>query len=261
MTSVIPRSLQGEEDALAIRDLDTFGLAGDTGAMLAGPTGTANGFESMYGSAVDTVLHGTAKESFDALALLKKTRSATLPAGQRRGLSRKHLRPKPAADRAAHQGERRRARSPSPKSTAGTPTPTRATPRASSPTRLSGFGEALAALSPGPRRPHGRRRRRDHERVRPRGAPERQPRHRPRPRHLLLHHGRHRSRAAKSTATGRRSRRTSFSRTATSPSRPISATSSAKSARAISASPCTDMAKLFPNYTVDAQRFRNFCTA
>ena len=75
MTSVIPRSLQGEEDAMAIRDLDTFGLEGDGGAVMAGPSGTASGFESMYGSAVDTVLHGTAKESFDALALLKDTRS------------------------------------------------------------------------------------------------------------------------------------------------------------------------------------------
>ena len=75
MTSVIPRSLQGEEDAMAIRDLDTFGLNGDVGAVMAGPSGTASGFESMYGSAVDTVLHGTAKESFDALALLKDTRS------------------------------------------------------------------------------------------------------------------------------------------------------------------------------------------
>ena len=45
----------------------TFGINGGTGALLAGPSGTANGFESMYGSAVDTVLHGTAKESFDAL--------------------------------------------------------------------------------------------------------------------------------------------------------------------------------------------------
>jgi uncharacterized protein (DUF1501 family) len=75
MTSVIPRSLQGEEDAMAIRDLDTFGLNGDADAMMAGPSGTAGGFESMYGAAVDSVLHGTAKESFDALAMLKDTRS------------------------------------------------------------------------------------------------------------------------------------------------------------------------------------------
>ena len=75
MTSVIPRSLQGQEDAMAIRDLDTFGMQGDAGIPMAGPSGTENGFEAMYGSAVDTVLHGTAKESFDALSLLKETRA------------------------------------------------------------------------------------------------------------------------------------------------------------------------------------------
>ena len=75
MTSVIPRSLQGEQDSLAIRDLDTFGLAGDTSVTLAGPSGTANGFESMYGAAVDTVLHGTAQESFDAIAMLKNAKA------------------------------------------------------------------------------------------------------------------------------------------------------------------------------------------
>jgi uncharacterized protein (DUF1501 family) len=75
MTSGIPRSLQGDQDSLAIRDLDTFGLAGDVSVPLAGPSGTANGFESMYGAAVDTVLHGTAKESFDALDMLKQVRT------------------------------------------------------------------------------------------------------------------------------------------------------------------------------------------
>src|SRR5471030_2018411 len=76
MSATIPRSLQGEQDSLAIRDLDTFGLAGDTSVTLSGPSGTTNGFESMYGSAVDTVLHGTARESFDALDLLKQARTA-----------------------------------------------------------------------------------------------------------------------------------------------------------------------------------------
>jgi uncharacterized protein (DUF1501 family) len=75
MTAGIPRSLQGVQDSLAIRDLDTFGLAGDVSVPLAGPSGTASGFESMYGSAVDTVLHGTAKESFDALGMLKDVRN------------------------------------------------------------------------------------------------------------------------------------------------------------------------------------------
>ena len=73
-TATIPRSLQGEQDSLAIRDLDTFGLAGDTQVTLPGANGSASGFESMYGAAVDTVLHGTARESFDALDLLKKAR-------------------------------------------------------------------------------------------------------------------------------------------------------------------------------------------
>jgi uncharacterized protein (DUF1501 family) len=80
-TAVIPRSLQGEEDSLAIRDLDTFGLAGDIAVPLAGPSGTANGFESMYGAAVDTVLHGTARESFDAMSLLKQSKAASYQPG------------------------------------------------------------------------------------------------------------------------------------------------------------------------------------
>ena len=77
MTAGIPRSLQGEQDSLSIRDLDTFGLVGDASVPLAGPSGTSNGFESMYGSAVDTVLHGTAKESFDAISMLKQVRNGT----------------------------------------------------------------------------------------------------------------------------------------------------------------------------------------
>jgi uncharacterized protein (DUF1501 family) len=80
MTSVVPRSLQGPQDSLAIRDLDTFGMAGDIVVPISGG-GTADGFESMYSGAVDTVLHGEGTESFDALALLKQTRStAYVPA-------------------------------------------------------------------------------------------------------------------------------------------------------------------------------------
>ena len=88
MTATIPRSLQGEQDALAIRDLDTFGLAGDRYLRhAAGPKRHDHGFESMYGAAVDTVLHGTARESFDALDLLKQAKATGLHARQRRGLS------------------------------------------------------------------------------------------------------------------------------------------------------------------------------
>jgi uncharacterized protein (DUF1501 family) len=81
MEAVIPRSLQGPQDAMAIRDLDTFGMAGDIVVPVSGGAGTADGFESMYSGAVDTVLHGTGQESFDALSLLKKTRTvAYVPA-------------------------------------------------------------------------------------------------------------------------------------------------------------------------------------
>jgi uncharacterized protein (DUF1501 family) len=75
MTPTLPRSLQGPQDAMAIRDLDTFGMAGDIVIPVSGGAGSADGFESMYSGAVDTVLHGEGKDSFDALALLKKTRS------------------------------------------------------------------------------------------------------------------------------------------------------------------------------------------
>jgi uncharacterized protein (DUF1501 family) len=75
MEATIPRSLQGPQDAMAIRDLDTFGMAGDIVVPMNGG-GTADGFESMYSGAVDTVLHGEGTQSFDALELLKKTRTA-----------------------------------------------------------------------------------------------------------------------------------------------------------------------------------------
>jgi uncharacterized protein (DUF1501 family) len=84
MTSVVPRSLQGEAEALAIRDLPTFGVNSPI-AM----GNVASGFEGMYEGAVDGVLHGAGKNSFDAIAMLKKANptqytpanGATYPAG------------------------------------------------------------------------------------------------------------------------------------------------------------------------------------
>jgi uncharacterized protein (DUF1501 family) len=81
MTPIIPRSLQGPQDSMAIRDLDTFGMAGDIVVPMSSGSGTADGFESMYSGAVDTVLHGAGKESFDALSLLKKARSTAYVPG------------------------------------------------------------------------------------------------------------------------------------------------------------------------------------
>jgi uncharacterized protein (DUF1501 family) len=67
MTSVIPRSLQGDTEALAVRDLSSFGVN-----VAVGQGNMASGFEGMYAGAVDGVLHGTGKESFDAISMLKK---------------------------------------------------------------------------------------------------------------------------------------------------------------------------------------------
>jgi uncharacterized protein (DUF1501 family) len=66
MSSVLPRTLQGDADALALRDLSTFGVQSGGGANMAA------GFEGMYDSAVSDALHGTGRESFEAIAMLKK---------------------------------------------------------------------------------------------------------------------------------------------------------------------------------------------
>jgi uncharacterized protein (DUF1501 family) len=65
MSAVLPRSLQGDADALAMRDLNTFGVQ-------AGGSNIAAGFEGMYDSAVSDTLHGAGKESFEAISMLKK---------------------------------------------------------------------------------------------------------------------------------------------------------------------------------------------
>lgn len=110
----MPRILQGDAGALAIPDLRTFGVAtgggtqerrrpaarrkqGNAGsdadeAMMAAairPT-VADGFETLYDTAVGDVLHGTGKESFEAINTLKRLNpgnytpaaSANYPAGR-----------------------------------------------------------------------------------------------------------------------------------------------------------------------------------
>jgi uncharacterized protein (DUF1501 family) len=72
MTATTPRALQGDLDALAIPDLRSFGIGSSKLANAALAQSAAAGFESMYDSAVHDVLHGAGKESFEALALLKK---------------------------------------------------------------------------------------------------------------------------------------------------------------------------------------------
>ena len=72
----LPRSLQGDAAALAIPDLASFGIGlknlKGRQAVASGQSGVVDGFESIYDDAVGDVLHGTGKESFEAIAALKK---------------------------------------------------------------------------------------------------------------------------------------------------------------------------------------------
>ena len=66
LTPTLPRSLQGKASAVALTDLRGFDLRKG-----AGPAVT-RGFEEMYAGAVDTVLHGAGRDTFDAVDFLKK---------------------------------------------------------------------------------------------------------------------------------------------------------------------------------------------
>lgn len=79
MTPQVPRSLQGDAEALAIPDLRTFGVgAGATLALSAGGNSpdASGGFEALYDQAVGDALHGAGKESFEAVKMLSGIRAA-----------------------------------------------------------------------------------------------------------------------------------------------------------------------------------------
>jgi len=67
MGTSMPRILSGKASAVAVSNVKGFGIAGGNSA--AGPLG--NTFEAMYAQSVDTVLHGTGTETFEAVKMLK----------------------------------------------------------------------------------------------------------------------------------------------------------------------------------------------
>jgi uncharacterized protein (DUF1501 family) len=67
--TALPRILSGSAPALALGNLNDFGVA--PRSPQAQPL--ANTFESMYAGSVDAVLHGTGQETFDAVKMLKAT--------------------------------------------------------------------------------------------------------------------------------------------------------------------------------------------
>jgi uncharacterized protein (DUF1501 family) len=63
----LPRILSGPEPAVAINNINDFGVGGKNPN--AAPIATT--FEAMYAQSVDSVLHGTGQETFDAVKMLK----------------------------------------------------------------------------------------------------------------------------------------------------------------------------------------------
>jgi uncharacterized protein (DUF1501 family) len=65
--SQVPRTLQGRIPAVALNNLQDFSVGGKNPAPL------ATSFEAMYAESVDSVLHGTGTETFEAVKMLKAT--------------------------------------------------------------------------------------------------------------------------------------------------------------------------------------------
>jgi uncharacterized protein (DUF1501 family) len=63
----LPRILSGKEPAVAVNNLNDFSVGGKSASAAA----NANTFEAMYDHSVDTALHGTGQETFDAVKTLK----------------------------------------------------------------------------------------------------------------------------------------------------------------------------------------------
>ena len=61
----LPRILAGSEPAVAMNNVNDFGVDGH------GPGPISNSFEAMYANSVDTVLHNTGRETFEAVKMLK----------------------------------------------------------------------------------------------------------------------------------------------------------------------------------------------
>jgi uncharacterized protein (DUF1501 family) len=69
----LPRILSGSEPAVAVNNINDFGLGGRNAKAAAPLAGT---FEAMYSQTVDSVLHGTGQETFDAVKMLKAANPA-----------------------------------------------------------------------------------------------------------------------------------------------------------------------------------------
>lgn len=65
----LPRILAGSAPAVAVSNIGGFGIAGGS----PGAAPVVNTFEAMYAQSLDSVLHGTGRETFEAVRMLKAT--------------------------------------------------------------------------------------------------------------------------------------------------------------------------------------------
>ena len=73
MGSQIPRTLQGKIPAVALGNLQDFGIGPRNPTQAAQIQPISASFESMYADSVNAVLHGTGDETFEAVKMLKAT--------------------------------------------------------------------------------------------------------------------------------------------------------------------------------------------
>ena len=174
----LPRTLQGTAPALAMTDVNRFGVHGGAG--------TQASFEAEYAAAADRVLQRTGQDAFDAMRQLDAAAPGRYQPAERRRLPALRLRPGAPADRAAGQGRRRPRGRLRRIDAVGSPRQRRRRQRpARQPARRLRAGHRRAGHRP--RLAHAGRRHPHHVRVRARRRRERQPRHRPRPRQRDVH--------------------------------------------------------------------------
>ncbi len=67
----LPRALRGDVAAVAMGTVADFDVKQDMGRMGGGTVNARHGFESLYEQGVKDILHGTGRETFDAVKMLK----------------------------------------------------------------------------------------------------------------------------------------------------------------------------------------------
>ncbi|HEX6466020.1 MAG TPA: DUF1501 domain-containing protein [Terriglobales bacterium] len=67
LSTALPRTLAGPAPAVAINNINDFGIGGRNPAV----NPVASGFEAMYQASSDSVLHGTGQETFEAMKMLR----------------------------------------------------------------------------------------------------------------------------------------------------------------------------------------------